>query len=240
MSSSPHLDAGHRGEVEAGLAERLSCDLPSVVVDASAARRLDLLARSAPRAHALELGDQLVVDRVVDDAGLLGRADHRRVEGLGDQDVDDRHRDVGAAVDVDRRVAGADADARLAGLVGGGDRLRPAGRPDEVDARVVEEVLRDVERRVGDHLERVGRQPGRLAGRLEDLDRPVAQRAARAEGRKIIALRVLAATIALNSAVEVGLVIGSSASTTPIGSATYWMRRSGSSSITPTERLSLR
>ena len=48
-----------------------------------------------------------------------------------------------------------------------------------------------------------------------------AQRAARAEGRKIIALRVLAATIDLNSAVEVGFVIGSSASTTPIGSATY-------------------
>ena len=44
--------------------------------------------------------------------------------------------------------------------------------------------------------------------------------AARAEGRKMTALRVLAATIALNSAVEVGLVIGSSASTTPIGSAT--------------------
>ena len=47
-----------------------------------------------------------------------------------------------------------------------------------------------------------------------------AQRAARADGRKIIALRVLAATIALNSTVEVGLVIGVSASTTPIGSAT--------------------
>ena len=46
-----------------------------------------------------------------------------------------------------------------------------------------------------------------------------AQPAARAEGRKIIALRVLAATIALNRTVEVGLVIGVSASTTPIGSA---------------------
>jgi hypothetical protein len=45
----------------------------------------------------------------------------------------------------------------------------------------------------------------------------------------------LAATIALNSAVEVGLVIGSSASTTPIGSATYSIARSASSSMTPTE-----
>ena len=67
-----------------------------------------------------------------------------------------------------------------------------------------------------------------------------AQRAARAEGRKTTALRVLAATIALNSAVEVGFVIGSSASTTPIGSATYESARSRSSSITPTVRLSRR
>ena len=77
---------------------------------------------------------------------------------------------------------------------------------------MVEEVLRDVERRVGHDLQRVGRQPGGLARLLQQLDRPgSAQRAARAEGRKMIALRVLAATIALNSAVEVGLVIGSSA-----------------------------
>ena len=67
-----------------------------------------------------------------------------------------------------------------------------------------------------------------------------AQPAARAEGRKMIAFRVLAATIDLNSAVEVGLVIGSNASTTPIGSATYWMPCFGSSSITPTEGLSFR
>ena len=81
-------------------------------------------------------------------------------------------RNVGAAVDVDGRVAGADAHAGLARLVCGGDRLGTAGRPDEVDALVVEQVLRDVERRVGDHLEGVGRQPRGLAGLLEDLDRP--------------------------------------------------------------------
>ena len=110
------------------------------------------------------------------------------------------------------------------------DGLRAAGRPDEVDARVVEEVLRDVERRVGDHLQRVGRQPGRLAGLLRgSRSRARRSRAARADGRKMIALRVLAATIDLNSAVEVGLVIGSRPSTTPIGSATYSMSRSGSS-----------
>ena len=69
----------------------------------------------------------------------------------------------------------------------------PAGRPDEVDARVVEEVLRDVERRVGDHLQRVaaaGPPPRRPPAGSR---RPArAQRAARADGRKIIALRVFA------------------------------------------------
>ena len=122
----------------------------------------------------------------------------------------------------------------------GGDGLRAARGPDEVDAGVVEEVLRGLERRVGDDLERVAAAAPRASPASCRISiARVAQRAARAEGRKIIALRVLAATIALNSAVEVGLVIGSSASTTPIGSATYWMPRSGSSSITPTERLSL-
>ena len=122
------------------------------------------------------------VDGVVDDARLLGGADHRRVEGLRDQQVDDRHRHVGARVQVDGRVAGADADARLAGRVGRSDRLGSAGRPDEVDAGVVEEVLRGLERRVGDDLERAGRQPLRLAGALEDLDR--ARRAARGTRRR--------------------------------------------------------
>ncbi len=46
------------------------------------------------------------------------------------------------------------------------------------------------------------------------------QRTAYGDGRKSTALRVFAATIALNSTVDVGLVTGVIASTTPIGSAT--------------------
>src|SRR6516225_5462859 len=52
------------------------------------------------------------------------------------------------------------------------------------------------------------------------------QRTARGDGRMTSAFRVLAQTIDLNSVVDVGLVIGSSASTTPIGSATYSSARS--------------
>ena len=55
-----------------------------------------------------------------------------------------------------------------------------------------------------------------------------------------MALRVFAATMALNSTVEVGFVMGVMAITTPMGSATYSRSRSGSTSITPTVRLSFR
>lgn len=63
---------------------------------------------------------------------------------------------------------------------------------------------------------------------------------ANGEGRNSTALRVFAATIALYSTVEVGLVTGVMASTTPIGSATRVMLRSTSSSMTPTDFLSRR
>ena len=129
---------------------------------------------------------------------------------------------VGAAVDVDGRVAGADAEARA---------CRPrwpaatAFGPPVVQMKSTPGWWKRYweTSSVGSGItwSASGGSPGGLAGLLEDLDRAArAPRGARAEGRKIIALRVLAATIALNSTVEVGLVIGVSASTTPIGSAT--------------------
>ncbi len=54
----------------------------------------------------------------------------------------------------------------------------------------------------------------------------IEQRWALKDGRKMTALRVFAHTIDLNSVVDVGFVIGVSASTTPIGSATYLSARS--------------
>ena len=163
-------EAAHRGQVGARLAQGGDLHAP-VGLEGQARDRIDLGTVQHACAHALQLGHDVVVDRVVDDQGLLGRADDRGVEGLGDEDVDDGHAHVGARVQVDRRVAGADAHARLARLVGGLNRLGAAGRPDEVHARVMEEVLRDVERRIGDHLQGVGRQSRRLAGLLQDLDR---------------------------------------------------------------------
>jgi hypothetical protein len=161
---------GHRREVRARLPE--SGDLHAAVLrERKPAHGVDGLGFQHVGAHAPQLGEDVVVDRLVDHQRLLGGADHRCVEGLGDQHVHDGHPHVGAAVQVDRRVAGTDPDAGLAGLVGGLDRLGSARRPDEVDPGVMEQVLRDVERRVGDHLQRIRGQPGLGAGLLEDLHR---------------------------------------------------------------------
>ena len=167
--SSGGLEAGDAAERDARLAEHAHLGM-AVVAERDRGERGHLDVGEQPRAHALQLGEGGVPDRVVDDARLLGGADQRRVERLRDQHVDHGHRHVGAAMDVDRRVARADAQARLAGRVRGRHRLRAAGGPDEVDAGVVEEVLGDVERRIGDHLQRPRRHPGALAGLLEDLD----------------------------------------------------------------------
>ena len=51
------------------------------------------------------------------------------------------------------------------------DHLRSAGRPDEVDAGVVEEMVRDGVVGVGDHLDGAGRQARRLTRIPKDLGR---------------------------------------------------------------------
>ncbi len=130
-----------------------------------------LVGREQPRPHALELRHRGVVDRFVDHAGLLRRADHRRVEGLRDQDVDDRSAHVAAMVQVHRRVPRPDADARLPGLVRELHDLRPTRGPDHVDVGVMEEMVGDLARCVRDHLECVGRKSRLLAGLAQDLDR---------------------------------------------------------------------
>ena len=89
-------EAGEAAEGRARLAERAQLGM-SVVVEGDRRQRGRLLLGEQPRAHPLELGQRRVPDGVVDDAGLLGGADQRRVEGLRDQHVDDGHRHVGAA-----------------------------------------------------------------------------------------------------------------------------------------------
>jgi hypothetical protein len=104
---------------------------------------------------------------------------------------------------------------------------------------VVEQVLRDVERGVGITWSACAGSPAASPASCRSSAARIEQRWALKDG-KMTALRVFAHMIDLNSVVEVGFVIGVSASTTPIGWATYWSARSLSSSITPTDFLSLR
>ncbi len=174
-------EAGSQGELRGGLPERGGID-PVALAEGEAGQLGRLRVGEEGRPHPVELGHHLVEDRLVDDAGLLGRADHRRVEGLRDQRVHDGTGDVGGPVHVHRRVAGADAEAGLAGGVGQLDDLGTSGGPDEVDVRVPEQVVRDIVRGVRDDLQRPLRQPRGFPGGSEDLHRPD-RRAHRVGGR---------------------------------------------------------
>ena len=190
-------EPGAGGELRGLLAQRRHVDLVPAA-ERELGESVHLVDGEHVRAHPLELGDRLVVHRVVDDAGLLGRADHRGVEGLGDQDVDHGARHVGGLVEVDRGVARPDAQTRLAGGVRQGDDLGAAGDPDEVDRRVLEQVVRDLVGAVRDHLQRAGRQAGGLGGLATRISTLRSQhRTAYGDGRNTIALRVFAATMAL-------------------------------------------
>ena len=122
------------------------------------------------------------MDRLVHDRRLLRRADDRRVEGLGDEQVDDGHVHVRAAVDVEGGVAGRDAQRRLAGLVGGAHHTGPARGPGQVHAVVPPQVVGHLVLGIGDDLQGARRQPGGLAGLGEQLDDPL-RTARRVRGR---------------------------------------------------------
>ena len=107
------LEAGERAERGARLAQHLKLD-PAVLGERFGRQRSGLILGQHAGAHPLELRDHGVEDRLVDHAGLLGGADHRGVERLRDEDVDDGHPDIGAAMQIHGRVARADAQAGLA------------------------------------------------------------------------------------------------------------------------------
>src|SRR5512141_994936 len=79
----------------------------------------------------------------------------------------------------------------------------------------------------------LGAPAASAARRIASTDSKV-QRAADGWGATIMALRALTAIRHLKKAVEVGLVDGTSAATTPIGQAISYRRWSGSWRITPT------
>ena len=103
----------------------------------------------------LELLDELVVDVLVGDDGLLGGADHAVIEVLGEHQIVGGAHDVHVLVDVGRRVAGAHAQGGLAGGVCGLDHARTAGREDGGDAVVLHQCAGRLDGGVLDPLDAV-------------------------------------------------------------------------------------
>ena len=137
------LDAGELGDLGRGHAG--DAVIESAVLEHGGTQLLGLLAGLDEVAAAvLELGLDLVVDRVESRDGLLGGADHAVVEGLGVDDRVDGELDVGRLVDHDGGVAGADAEGGLAGGVSGLDHAGTAGGEDDVD--VAHELVGELER----------------------------------------------------------------------------------------------
>lgn len=169
------LDGGGHGEPCAGgqlrclLSQGREVDLVAAP-EGECSECVSLLLAEQVGTHLLEFGDRLVVDRVVDDAGLFGGTDDRCVEGLRDEDVDDGAPDVGRVVQVDGGVAGSDTECGFSGRVRQGHDLPPPVTQMKSTFGWVNRSVGDLVCGVGDDLEGAGRHAGSLGGRTEDLD----------------------------------------------------------------------
>ena len=93
--------------------------------------------------------------------GFIG-AEDGIVEGFRGDDALGRELQVGAVVDQHRRIAGPDPDSRIAGAIGRLDDRRSAGRDDEIDAFVADDLLDQRDARFVQHLDDAVRRAGRL------------------------------------------------------------------------------
>jgi len=81
-----------------------------------------------------------VIDLVIDHHRLLGGADGSVVEGLGGDDVHDRHVEIGSLLQIDGRIACSHSQGRLARTVGGFDHARAARSVDQGNVFVMHQV----------------------------------------------------------------------------------------------------
>ena len=144
-----NLDACDLGDLVGGLADDLCVD--GAVDDDGLADAIELGTLEEVAATGLELGLDGIVDVGKDGHGLLGGADHTVIEGLRVDDRVDGELDVGGRVDDDRGVAGADAQGRGAGGIGGVDHARATGGEDDVG--VAHELVGELEGRDGDPVD---------------------------------------------------------------------------------------
>ena len=117
----------------------------------------------------LELLDELVVDVLVGDDGLLGGADHAVIEVLGEHQIVGGAHDVNIGVNVGRGVAGTHAEGGLAGGVSGLDHARTTSGEDRGHARMLHQGACGLDGRMLNPLDTVLRSTGFDGGVAHDL-----------------------------------------------------------------------
>ena len=165
------LEARDPGELLRGDRHRLDGAM-ALAVPHCLAQHLLLLRRREMAALPLQLGDEPVEDRRLDDQVAVGRAARAVVGRLGQARVARRLLDVRRLVDDHRRVAGADAVRGRAGAVRGAHHRLAARGDDQVRARHQGLRHRDVHPR--EALQDVGRRAfalQRLAHQAHGLER---------------------------------------------------------------------
>lgn len=112
-----HFDACHFGDFRCGLPD--DGRVQAAVFQDDVLHRFQFFTLQQIAAVGSEALAYRIIDSVNDDDRLFGSADNAAVEGFGHQDRGDHAFDICGFVYHDRRIAGADADCRFAGTVGG-------------------------------------------------------------------------------------------------------------------------
>ena len=150
LGAGRHRHAGDLGDLGGALAHDLG--VHGAVDNDGLANLVQLVALEEVAATGLELGLGSLVGLVANDGhGLLGRADHAVVKGLGVNDGVDGQAHVSGVVDDDGGVAGADAQGGLARGVGGLDHAGTTGGQDDVGG--AHELVGQLQRRRGDPVD---------------------------------------------------------------------------------------
>ena len=160
-----------------------------LVVPHDAAQLCLFLSLREISAFLLQLREQLVEDRGLDDQVAVGRAARAEIRCLGQPRVARRFLDVGGLVDDHRRVARSDAVGRRAGAVRGAHHGLAAGGDDQVRARHQRLRHRDVH--LGQALQDVGRRAfplQRLAHQSHGLERRLLRARVRREDHAVARL----------------------------------------------------
>lgn len=162
-----HFDACHLGDFRCGLPH--DGRVQTAVFQDDVLNRFQFFTLQQIAAVGSEAFAYRIINRVDDDNRLFGSADNAAVEGFGHQDRGDHALDVCGFVYHDRGITGTDADGRLAGAVGCLHHARATGGQDQVDVRVVHQLVGQLDGRLVDPTDDVFWRAGGDSGLQHDI-----------------------------------------------------------------------